>query len=110
MTSALEGGFQFNEMLPEFALRVEARRVFDEIANLAPYGSSFDAWIGRVGDSFQVEIQIRSAAGRFFATSLSPGWRTGLSEIEHEMLRKFESWRTERFSEAEAEEERQLAA
>lgn len=97
MTTAIEGGFFFEGITPDEDLREEARRVFDEIAGLAPYGANFDARIALREQSYVIELMITSSEGRFKAVAQADSWNEALLQIEHTMQGKFECWRRNRF-------------
>ncbi len=97
MTTAIEGGFQFRGITPDANLQSEAWRVFDEIANLAPYNAYLEAQISRSPEGYLVEVHIASDAGQFNARVQASDWPDALLQIEHEMQRKFEAWRQQRF-------------
>ncbi len=100
MTTAIDGGFQFVEMDPDLGIRVEAQRVFDELANLAPYGANFEASILKKPEGYLVELNVLSSIGHFRASVERPECETALLQLEHIMQRKFETWRHERFGPA----------
>lgn len=97
MTTAIDGGFVFEGIMPEEDLRAEAQRVFDEIAGLAPYGANFDARIVQEDQSYVIDLTVSSSEGRFKSVVRADDWRSALLLMEHAMQGKFECWRQNRF-------------